>query len=178
VARLEVLHEPDERLRRISETVEHITDEIRRLSEDMLDTMQAEAGCGLAAPQVGVLKRVFVINEAFCRNPEKEDYSPLTLINPQIVAASTEMQTFDEGCLSLPDISVPVTRPAVIRMRYLSLEGQTEEIEATGLLSVCLQHELDHLQGVLTLDYLDKSSRLQAIQKLELVKQRVGGEDQ
>ena len=146
---------PDARLREVSAPVERVDDAIRRLAEDMFDTMYDAPGIGLAAIQIGVPQRVVTIDVA----KKDEPRAPQAFINPEIVAHSEELSLYEEGCLSIPEIHEDVERPATIRLRYLDLDGKPQEIEADGLLATCLQHEIDHLNGVLFIDYLSKLKR-------------------
>lgn len=146
---------PDPRLKQRSEPIEAVTDEIRRLAEDMLETMYAAPGIGLAAVQIGVLKRLVVLDVS----REGEEKRPMVFINPEIVWASEETSTYEEGCLSIPEYYEEVERPALVRVKYLDLDGKEREIEANGVLATCLQHEIDHLNGVLFIDHLSKLKR-------------------
>lgn len=157
---LDILHFPDPRLRQKAEPVTRIDAGIRRLVDDMLETMYAAPGIGLAAIQVNVARRVVVIDIS-------EDRSdPLVLINPEILASEGEEET-DEGCLSVPGYYETVRRADRVRVRALDREGQPFEIDATGLLAVCIQHEIDHLDGKLFVDYLSSLKRMRIRQKLE-----------
>jgi peptide deformylase len=161
-----ILTAPDPRLKAISEPVGRVDDEIRRLVDDLIESMYAADGIGLAAVQVGVPKRVLVM-DIDQRDGKK---NPLTFINPQILWASDEMATFQEGCLSVPEIWDDVERPAKIRAGYLDRNGKPQELEADGLFATCLQHEMDHLNGVLFLDHLSKLKRSIALRKLAKAK--------
>jgi peptide deformylase len=146
---------PDRRLRLVSEPVREITDEIRRLAEDMLETMYDAPGVGLAAIQIGVPKRIVTIDVS----KDEDERHPMVLINPEIVWSSEETRIYEEGCLSIPDYREEVERPDRVRVRYRNLEGETVECEADGLLATCVQHEIDHLNGVLFIDHLSKLKR-------------------
>ena len=147
---------PDPRLKLVSEPVETVTDEIRALVDDMFETMYDAPGIGLAAIQVGVPKRLLVIDVG----SREEGRQPLTVINPEIVwACDDEFRVYQEGCLSIPEYFEDVERPARIRVRYTDLDGKTQEIDADGLLATCLQHEIDHLNGVLFIDHLSRLKR-------------------
>jgi peptide deformylase len=161
-----ILTAPDPRLKAISEPVGRVDDEIRRLIDDLTESMYAADGIGLAAIQVGVPKRVLVM-DIDQRDGEK---NPLAFINPEILWASGEMATFQEGCLSVPEIWDDVERPAKIRAGYLDRDGKPRELEADGILATCLQHEMDHLNGVLFLDHLSKLKRSIALRKLAKAK--------
>jgi len=159
---------PDARLRQRSEPVAEITDEIRTLAADMLDTMYDAPGIGLAAIQVGIPKRVVVIDLA---KPEEEK-RPVVLVNPEVTWSSDEKRVYEEGCLSIPEYYEEVERPDRIRFRYRTLEGATVEAEADGVLATCVQHELDHLNGVLFIDYLSKLKRDRVIKKFQKAARR------
>ena len=161
-----ILTAPDPRLKAVSEPVEKVDDEIRQLADDLIESMYAADGIGLAAIQVGVPKRMLVMDIAQAQGKRE----PMVFINPNIVWASDEMATFEEGCLSVPDIWDDVERPAKIRAEYLDRDGKRHEIEAEGLLATCLQHEMDHLEGVLFLDHLSKLKRSMALKKLQKAK--------
>ena len=152
---------PDPQLRLKSEPVEAITSEIRALARDMLDTMYDAPGVGLAAIQIGVPKRVVTIDT----NKEEDARDPTVFVNPEIVWASQEKRVYDEGCLSIPEFYGEVERPDRVRVRYMTLDGQVVEKEADGLLATCLQHEIDHLDGVLFIDHLSKLKRDRVIKK-------------
>ena len=160
MAVLEVLHFPDLRLRKKALAVEKIDHSIEQLAEDMLETMYSQSGIGLAATQVNVQKRLIVIDLS------TEEPNPMVLINPEIISASgtEEMQ---EGCLSVPDVYETVQRSEQIRVRYLTLANESVEIETDGLLAVCIQHEIDHLNGKLFIDYLSPLKRSRLLKKLE-----------
>ncbi|MGI6244236.1 MAG: peptide deformylase [Pseudochelatococcus sp.] len=168
---LPILVLPDPRLRLISEPVATVTDEIRTLVADMFETMYDAPGIGLAAIQVGVAKRVLVVDVG----SREEGRDPLTVINPEIVWASDDaFRVHQEGCLSIPEYYEEVERPARIRLRYMDLEGETREIEADGLLATCLQHEIDHLNGVLFIDHLSRLKRERVNRKFVKAARAVG----
>jgi peptide deformylase len=159
---LPILLVPDPRLRAKARPVGPAdADRIRELAPRMLDAMYKAPGIGLAAPQVGVGLRLIVVDLQREDKPE-----PLVLVNPQILIASTELATREEGCLSLPGQYADVTRPAQVKLRYLDLTGAKREIEADGLLATCLQHEVDHLDGVLFVDHLSTLKRNMLLRKL------------
>jgi peptide deformylase len=162
MAILPVLTAPDPRLKVESKPVARVDDEVRRLMDDMLETMYSAPGIGLAAPQVGVPKRVIVLDLA---GPDEEP-RPLRLANPEIVWVSDEEATYEEGCLSVPDHYAEVTRPAAATVRYLDEENEIREIKAEGLLAACLQHEIDHLDGILFIDHLTALKRNLILRKL------------
>jgi peptide deformylase len=153
---------PDPRLRAKCAPVERITDEIRALAEDMLDTMYDAPGIGLAAIQIGVPKRVVVMDTA----KKEEERRPVVLVNPEITWASEETNTYEEGCLSIPEYYEEVERPAKVRLRYTDLSGETVEQEAEGILATCIQHEIDHLDGILFVDHISSLKRNMILRKL------------
>jgi peptide deformylase len=151
----EIIKLPDKRLRLVSEPVKKIDAGIRKLVDDMFESMYDAPGIGLAAIQVGVAKRVITMDLA----KREEASKPLVVINPEIVWTSEETAVYEEGCLSIPEHYEEVERPAQVKVKYLDLEGQPQEVEATGLLATCLQHEIDHLNGVLFIDHISKLKR-------------------
>jgi peptide deformylase len=169
MAQLPIITAPDPRLKIKARPVLAVDDKIRRLMDDMLDTMYGAIGIGLAAPQVGQSSRVIVLDVA--RDGEKPQ--PLQLANPEILWRSPELTTGNEGCLSLPEHYAEVTRPAKIRLRYLDYQNEIREIEASGLLAMCLQHEIDHLDGVLFVDHISSLKRGMILRKLAKAK-RIG----
>jgi peptide deformylase len=161
-----ILIAPDPRLKAVSTPVEKVDAEVRKLVEDMADSMYAAEGIGLAAVQIGVPKRIIVMD--LDQKDGKKDWR--VFINPKITWASVEMATFEEGCLSVPEIWDDVERPARIKAEYLDLDGKTVEIEADGMLATCLQHEMDHLEGILFIDHFSRLKRSMAIKKLTKAK--------
>lgn len=151
-----ILIHPDPRLKKLAEPIARVTPEIEALASDMLATMYDAPGIGLAAPQIGVPQRIFVMDAN--RDPEAQP-QPMVLINPEVTWESGEKNTHEEGCLSIPDQYAEVTRPAQVKMRWLGLDGKTHEQEFDGLWATCAQHELDHLNGVLFIDYLSAIKR-------------------
>lgn len=166
MAQLPIITAPDPRLKIKARPVPSVDDKIRRLMDNMLDTMYGAIGIGLAAPQVGQSSRVIVLDVA--RDGEKPQ--PLQLANPEILWRSPELTTGNEGCLSLPEHYAEVTRPASIRLRYLDYQNEIREIEASGLLAMCLQHEIDHLDGVLFVDHISSLKRGMILRKLAKAK--------
>jgi len=166
MAKLEILTAPDPRLKVAAEPVAGVDDEVRRLMDDMLETMYAAPGIGLAAPQVGVAKRVLVLDVA----RRNEDPAPLRVANPEIVWASDEIVASEEGCLSVPDHYADVERPARVRVRFLDYENEIREIKVDGTLATCLQHEMDHLDGTLFIDRLSLLKRNIILRKLKKAK--------
>ncbi len=162
MALLSILTAPDPRLKAKAKPVERVDQGVRRLMDDMLETMYGAPGIGLAAPQVGVSKRVIVLDIA----KEGEPRAPFKLANPQLVWVSEEDVVFEEGCLSVPEHYAEVARPAAVRIRYLDYENELREIEASGLLATCLQHEIDHLDGILFIDHLSSLKRSIILRKL------------
>ncbi len=151
---------PDNRLRLISDPVAGVDEGVRTLMDDMLETMYDAPGIGLAAIQIGVTKRVVVVDVAKREGEEQEEVkNPIFLVNPEIVRISEETSTYEEGCLSIPDYYAEVERPAKVRVRYLDRSGAMQEMDAEGVLATCLQHELDHLDGVLFIDHLSRLKR-------------------
>src|SRR6185437_6562748 len=161
-----ILTAPDPRLQAVSTDVEKVDSEIRKLVGDMAESMYAADGIGLAAVQIGVPKRVIVID----LDQKEGKKNPRAFINPKIVWASEEMAVFEEGCLSVTEIWDDVERPARIKAEYLDLDGKKVELEADGMLATCLQHEMDHLNGVLFIDHLSRLKRSMAIKKLTKAK--------
>jgi peptide deformylase len=161
-----ILTAPDPRLQAVSTDVESVTAEIRTLVDDMADSMYAAEGIGLAAVQIGVPKRVIVID----LDQKEGERNPRAFINPKIIWASDEMAVFEEGCLSVPEIWDDVERPARIKAEYLDRDGKPQTLEADGLLATCLQHEMDHLNGVLFIDHLSRLKKNMAIKKLTKAK--------
>ncbi|MBS3648634.1 peptide deformylase [Pseudaminobacter sp. 19-2017] len=154
---------PDPLLRQVSRPVEQVDERLKKFAADMLDTMYDAPGIGLAAIQVGEPLRLLVIDLA----KEKEPKAPQVFINPEIVSKSEEKSVYEEGCLSIPDYYAEVERPAVVRVKYRDLEGQQHEVEASGLLATCLQHEIDHLDGVLFIDHISRLKRDIVVRKFK-----------
>ncbi|SIT03819.1 peptide deformylase [Paracoccus saliphilus] len=165
-----ILIHPDPRLKKLAEPIASVTPEIEALADDMLATMYDAPGVGLAGPQVGVLKRIFVMDAN--RDPDAER-QPMVLINPEVTWASEEANTHDEGCLSIPEQYAEVTRPAQVKMRWLGLDGKTHEQEFDGLWATCAQHELDHLNGVLFIDHLSAIKRQMITRKMVKLKREM-----
>ncbi|MBR7158514.1 MAG: peptide deformylase [Alphaproteobacteria bacterium] len=163
MAKLKIVEVPDARLKKISEPVKEINAEIQQLLDDMLETMYDAPGIGLAAVQVGVLKRVVVLDIA----GKDEPPAPMFLINPEIIASSEELEECEEGCLSVPKQFATVFRPAEVTVKYLDRDGNNCQVKADGLLAVALQHEIDHLNGKVFIDYLSPLKRKILLRKLE-----------
>ena len=161
----DILIHPDPRLKKLCDPVTEVTDEIRALASDMLETMYDAPGVGLAAPQVGVTKRILVMDCIKDGPPE-----PMVLINPELVWASEEASTYEEGCLSIPDQYANVDRPASVTIRWTDLEGAPQERLFEGLWATCVQHEMDHLNGKLFIDFLGPLKRQMITRKMEKLK--------
>ncbi|MCP4318395.1 MAG: peptide deformylase [Hyphomicrobiales bacterium] len=162
---------PDPILRAKSDPIERVDEDVRKLADDMLETMYDAPGIGLAAIQVGIPRRMLVID---CSKEEEED-APLVFINPQIVASSDDRSAYEEGCLSIPDYYAEVERPAYVTVDYLDREGKQRQIEAEGLLATCLQHEIDHLNGVLFIDHISRLKQNMVIKKFTKLAKSRGG---
>ena len=169
MSKLDIKIVPDQVLRVMCSPVGLIDARIKKLADDMLETMYDAPGIGLAAPQIGVTERILVMDVA----GEDEQRTPHCLINPEIVWKSEELGVYQEGCLSIPDQYAEVTRPKEVRVRYQTTSGKEEEMHATGLLATCVQHEIDHLNGVLFIDYLSKMKRDIILRKVAKI-QRLG----
>ncbi|MBM3565033.1 MAG: peptide deformylase [Alphaproteobacteria bacterium] len=172
MAVLSIIVAPDPRLKHKSERVEKVDAGIRRLMDDMMETMRAADGIGLAAPQVGILKNVIVIEIPPPKDAPDEKPRIFRMANPEIVWRSDEVAPRNEGCLSLPEQFAPVERPVKIRVRYLDHENEMREVEAEGLLAVCIQHEMDHLDGVLFVDHISALKRNMILRKLAKIKRQ------
>jgi peptide deformylase len=157
-----IVIEPDPILRKKSESLEKVDDEIRKLLDDMLETMYAAPGIGLAAVQVGILKRIIVIDIS----KDEEKKTPLFLVNPEIISRSKKTSVYEEGCLSLPGHFAEIERPAECQVKFIDYDGKEKELVADGLLATCIQHEVDHLNGVLFIDYLSKLKKDMIVKKL------------
>ena len=161
---IEIITLPDRKLRLVSDPVERIDDDVRRFADQMLATMYEAPGIGLAAIQVGVPRRIIVLDVAQ-REDETAERDPVVMINPEILTFSDETVVREEGCLSIQEYYAEVERPAELRVRFLDRDGKPREIEATGVLATCVQHEVDHLNGKLFIDYLSKLKRDMVIKK-------------
>jgi peptide deformylase len=168
MALLPILTAPDPRLKVKAKPVAAVDEPVRRLMADMLETMYAAPGIGLAAPQVGVAKRVLVVDVARDGEPRQ----PMKIANPEILWRSAELLTTNEGCLSLPEHYADVSRPAKIRLRYLDEQNEIREIDLEGLLATCIQHEMDHLEGVLFVDHISALKRGIILRKLAKTKRQ------
>jgi len=176
---LPIITAPDPRLKQLSEPVEKVDDELRRLMDDMLETMYAAPGIGLAAVQVGVAKRVLVVDVTPDREngegKDGEDRKPICMANPEIISFGDDLTVLEEGCLSLPDQFAEVERPGNIRLRYIDYQGELREQEMSGLLATCVQHEIDHLDGILFVDHLSGLKRNIILRRLAKEKRTAAG---
>jgi peptide deformylase len=163
MALLPIITLPDPLLRKPSAPVERVDDELRALADNMLDTMYDAPGVGLAAVQVGVPRRLIVVDAA----GKDEERHPLVLINPEIVRLGPDMRVHEEGCLSIPDVRIEIERPASLRLRYLDRDGKPQELDAEGLLATVVQHEMDHLNGRLIIDFLSRLKRDMIVRKFK-----------
>jgi peptide deformylase len=157
----EIIKIPDKRLRQVSEPIKKIDAGIRKLVDDMFETMYKAPGIGLAAIQIGVPKRVVTMD----LSKKEDDHQPQVFINPELIWTSDKKLTREEGCLSIPDYYEEVERPAEVKVKYLDLDGEPQEIAASGLLATCLQHEIDHTNGVLFIDHISKLKRDRVVKK-------------
>ncbi len=158
-----ILTEPDPILRKKCVALEKVDNDLRKLMDDMLETMYTAPGIGLAAIQIGILKRIVVIDIS----KEKEKKNPLFLINPEIIFKSENTSIYEEGCLSLPGHYAEIERPAECHIKYIDYHGKNKRLKAQGLLSTCIQHEVDHLNGILFIDYLSRLKKTMIIKKLK-----------
>ena len=165
----EILTEPNKILRQISKPVETVGKAEQKLMNDMLETMYSAKGIGLAAIQIGVPKRIIVMDIS----KEKEKKPPMYFVNPKIINKNNENNTYEEGCLSVPDQFAEIDRPSKCEVEYLDYNGKKKILKAEGLLSTCIQHEMDHLQGILFIDYLSKLKKTMIIKKLSRQKEKV-----
>jgi peptide deformylase len=168
----EIIILPDKRLRLMSLPAKAVDAELRRLVDDMFETMYEAPGIGLAAIQIGVPKRVVVMDLAKKEDPKE----PLVFVNPQVLWRSEEKATYEEGCLSIPEFYEEVERPAKVRVKFLDIDGAEQELEASGLMATCLQHEIDHLDGVLFIDHISKLKRDRVIKKFAKAAKRAEAE--
>ena len=176
----EILTEPNKLLRAKSSAVEGVDEDLQKLMNDMLETMYAAPGIGLAAIQVGVPKRVIVLdigwrNKSESTNDEKQVVrkNPMCFVNPEIIAKSTNNSTYEEGCLSVPGQFAEIDRPDKCHVKYLDYYGQPKELVAEGMFATCIQHEIDHLEGILFIDYLSKLKKSMIIKKLVKQKEQI-----
>jgi peptide deformylase len=167
-----ILIHPDPRLKKTAAELPDISDEIRALAGDMLETMYDAPGIGLAAPQVGILQRVIVMD---CTDVDGET-NPMVMVNPVILQSSDDENVHDEGCLSIPEQYGEVTRPAEVKVGWLDLDGNPQEKELDGLWATCVQHEIDHLNGKLFIDYLKPLRRQMITRKMQKLKREIARE--
>ena len=170
MTKLKLYEYPHPILKKKAEKVASVDDNLRRLLDDMLETMYADNGCGLAAPQIGVSQRIVVIDIA----GEGEEPAPMYMVNPEIVWASEEKEICEEGCLSVPGQRAEVERPASVRIKYLDYNGEPQEILAEDFLAVAAQHEIDHLDGILYIDRISRLKRQMLLKKLEKARKESG----
>ena len=166
----QILIHPDPRLKKVTAAVEAVDDATRKLADDMLETMYDAPGIGLAAPQIAVMKRMFVMD---CVKEEGATPEPMVLINPQIIWSSEEQSVYDEGCLSIPDQYAEVERPASVKVSWTTLEGKEQQETFDGLWATCVQHEIDHLDGKLFIDYLKPLKRQMITRKMQKLKREL-----
>jgi peptide deformylase len=162
-----ILIHPDPRLKKVCAEIPDVSDDLRRLADDMLETMYAAPGIGLAAPQIGVLDRLIVLD---CVKAEEEEARPLVMFNPRVVAASEERNIYEEGCLSIPDQYADVERPKVVDVEWMDRDGNPQRETFDGLWATCVQHEIDHLDGKLFIDYLKPLRRQMITRKMVKLK--------
>ena len=176
----EILTEPNEILRKKSLAVEAMDEDLQKLMDDMLETMYAAPGIGLAAIQVGIPKRVIVLDigwrdksENTNNEKQEERKNPMYFVNPEIIEKSNVNSTYEEGCLSVPGQFAEIDRPSACHIKYLDYYGQSKEMKASGMLATCIQHEIDHLEGILFIDYLSKLKKSMIIKKLSKQKEQL-----
>jgi peptide deformylase len=165
-----ILIHPDPRLKKVATPVTTFDGELRRLADDMLDTMYDAPGIGLAAPQIGVMRRVIVMD---CEKDPEATPRPMVLINPEILWSSDDKSTYDEGCLSIPEQYAEVERPAIVDVRWQTLDGSVQDERFDGLWATCVQHEIDHLDGRLFIDYLGPLKRQMITRKMQKLKREM-----
>ena len=162
-----ILIHPDPRLKKVCDPVADLSDELRTLADDMLETMYDAPGIGLAAPQIGKMHRLIVLD---CVKEEGETPRPLIMFNPEIIASSDDTNVYEEGCLSIPDQYAEVTRPADVSVRWIDMNGNEQTEDFGGLWATCVQHEIDHLNGKLFIDYLKPLKRQMITRKMQKLK--------
>ncbi|TMV11468.1 peptide deformylase [Arenibacterium halophilum] len=163
----DILIHPDPRLKKVCAPVPDLSDELRRLADDMLETMYDAPGIGLAAPQIGVLDRLIVLD---CVKEDGVPPRPLVMFNPEIIASSDETSVYEEGCLSIPEQYAEVTRPAEVQVRWIDRDGKEQTEGFDGLWATCVQHEIDHLNGKLFIDYIGPMKRQMITRKMQKLK--------
>lgn len=171
MAKLPIILLPDPVLRRVADPIVTIDDEVRRLADDMLETMYKAPGVGLAAPQVGISRRLIVLDVS----ETDDEKTPFVMINPMIVKRSDKPNVHEEGCLSIPDVRVEIERPAEVTVEFLDREGKRQELAASDLLATCIQHEIDHLDGRLLIDYMSRLKRDMVIRRFKKLARETGG---
>lgn len=165
-----ILIHPDPRLKKATDPIASVDDDLRRLADDMLETMYDAPGIGLAAPQVAVMNRMIVMD---CAKDEDATPEPMVLINPEVVWSSDERSVYDEGCLSIPEQYAEVERPAEVEVEWMGLDGKTVRERFDGLWATCVQHEIDHLDGKLFIDYLKPLKRQMITRKMQKLKREL-----
>jgi len=165
--KLPILIHPDPRLKKTAAEIEDSSDRLRTLGADLLETMYVAPGIGLAGPQVAVLERIIALD---CTDSDKEDPRPLVMLNPRVVSSSEDLNVYDEGCLSIPDQYAEVTRPAEVDVEWMDLDGKAHRETFAGLWATCVQHEIDHLEGKLFIDYLKPLKRQLITRKMVKLK--------
>ncbi|WP_407642368.1 peptide deformylase [Aliiroseovarius halocynthiae] len=165
-----ILIHPDPRLKKVADAVPDLSDDLRVLADDMLETMYDAPGIGLAAPQIGILKRLIVLD---CVRDEDAPREPVIMFNPEVIRASDETNVYEEGCLSIPDQFAEVTRPKEVGVRWVDRDGNVQEQEFDGLWATCVQHEIDHLNGKLFIDYLKPLKRQMITRKMQKLKREL-----
>ncbi|MCK8485140.1 peptide deformylase [Aliiroseovarius sp. S2029] len=165
-----ILIHPDPRLKKVADAVPDLSDDLRQLADDMLETMYDAPGIGLAAPQVGVLTRLIVMD---CVRDEDEPPQPMIMFNPEVILSSDELNTYEEGCLSIPEQFAEVTRPKEVSVRWVDRDGNVQERDFDGLWATCVQHEIDHLNGKLFIDYLKPLKRQMITRKMQKLKREM-----
>ncbi len=168
-----ILIHPDPRLKKVAKAVPDLSDDLRVLADDMLETMYDAPGIGLAAPQLGILQRLIVLD---CVKEEGAAPRPTIMFNPEIIAASDDLNTYEEGCLSIPEQYADVTRPAEVTARWIDRDGNEQTQDFGGLWATCVQHEIDHLQGKLFIDYLKPLKRQMITRKMVKLKRELARE--
>lgn len=168
----EIIILPDKRLRQVCEPVKTVNDRVRALMDDMAETMYEAPGVGLAASQIAVMKRVVVVDASRGDEDEERVQNPMFFANPEITWVSDEMAEYEEGCLSIPEFYEPVERPAMCRVVFLDYDGNPQEMECDGLMATVVQHEIDHLNGVLFIDHISKLKRDMIVKKFSKAKKR------
>ncbi|WP_371170358.1 peptide deformylase [Aliiroseovarius sp. 2305UL8-7] len=165
-----ILIHPDPRLKKVADTVPDLSDDLRQLADDMLETMYDAPGIGLAAPQVGVLTRLIVLD---CVRDESEPAQPVIMFNPEVIQSSDDLNVYEEGCLSIPEQYAEVTRPKEVSVRWLDRDGNVQQQDFDGLWATCVQHEIDHLNGKLFIDYLKPLKRQMITRKMQKLKREL-----